>query len=81
MAPWLHWALSEVAIMNSFILCSPQHAFLGVIGLLVCGLFTAEALESSRGDTKSPTAEERTSVEGGAARNTFASADTRHYYR
>lgn len=39
--------------MSSFILCSPQHAFLGVIGLLACGLFTADALGSSTADTDS----------------------------
>jgi hypothetical protein len=37
----------EVAAMSSFVLCSPQQAFLGVVGLLVCGLFSAEAMESS----------------------------------
>ena len=39
--------------MSSFILCSPQHAFLGVIGLLVCGLFTAEALQTSTAGAES----------------------------
>jgi hypothetical protein len=43
---------SEVAIMNSYILSSPQRAFLGVIGLLACGLFTAEALGTSTVDTE-----------------------------
>lgn len=63
--------------MNSFILCSPLHAFVGVIGLLVCGLFTAEALESSTAGAESLAAthqERREATE-------FASAETPHYYR
>lgn len=73
--------------MNSYILCSPQHAFLGVIGLLVCGLFTAGAIESSPRGAESLAGSHHESyeqavsdaiVEGGA---TFASADVPHYYR
>jgi hypothetical protein len=71
--------------MNSFILCSPQHAFFGVIGLLVCGLFTAEALESSVGGTASaaPTHQERgASADGSRAGTTLASVEMpTHYYR
>lgn len=33
--------------MSSFVLCSPQRAFMAVLGLLVCGLFSAEAMQSS----------------------------------
>jgi hypothetical protein len=71
---------TEVAIMNSFILCSPQRAFLGVIGLFVCGLLTAAALESSISGAESLAQihEESVSVEGGAK---LASADVPHYYR
>jgi ammonia channel protein AmtB len=66
--------------MNSYILCSPQHAFLGVIGLFLCGLFTAEALQSSTRGAESLAASHQLarSVEGGA---TLASADVPHYYR
>lgn len=39
--------------MSSYILCSPQHAFLGVIGVLAAGLFSAEALGSSGTDSES----------------------------
>ncbi len=65
--------------MNSYILCSPQHAFLGVIGLLVCGLFTASAMESSREGTESLTAQHM-SVDGSSAR-TLALAETSRGYR
>jgi hypothetical protein len=73
--------------MNSYILCSPQHAFLGVIGLLVCGLFTAGAIELSPRGAASLAGSHHEShaqamrgaiVEGGA---TLASADVPHYYR
>ena len=47
MAPSLLERRSEVAIVSTFILCSPQHAFLGMIGLFACGLFTAEAMDMS----------------------------------
>jgi len=77
--------------MSSYILCSPQHAFLGVIGLFVCGLFTAGALESSSLGAESLAASHHESrelanrggsVEGGATRTALASAEMPpHYYR
>ncbi|MEP7124447.1 MAG: hypothetical protein ABJE95_26200 [Byssovorax sp.] len=72
--------------MSSYILCSPQHAFLGVIGLLMCGLFTAHAIESSPRGAESlarfhqeshALSASGTSIEGGA----LATADVPHYYR
>ena len=71
--------------MNSFILCSPQHAFFGVIGLLVCALFTAAAVESSGVDPAFTTATHEArgaTAEGSRAGTTLASAEMpSHYYR
>lgn len=69
--------------MNSYILCSPQHAFLGVIGLLVCGLFSTQALEAASRGAESLAGSHplSASVDGRAARTALASADVPHYYR